>query len=418
MATFPMPLWHFRYLLRAPHRLAFFMGAVTLGASALWWAGVLLARALQWPLNPVVPASLMHALVFSLSYMPLFFCGFLYTAGPKWLKQPAVSARSLVPALALLMTGWLGTLIGMHWQRQVAALGMVLVALGWAALCLRFTCMVWRSRVQDKTHMALVNAACLVGVGVMVALAVALALHSTLLLRMGIHMGIWWFLAPVFAVVSHRMVPFFNASLIPFLDAWRPNWLLTVMLGALLLEGVSSMVDLWWQTLPQALRWLQAGLEVSLALLMLGLAARWGFIQNLKIRLLAMLYGGLVWFGLALGLNAMSHALMASTGDSVSLGLAPLHAMTMGYLGCTMFSMVTRVASGHGGRKESADNAVWWLYWALQTAVALRVVAAVAQAYAQAVLLTAVAAWCVAMVCWALRYGYWFGTPRPDGRDG
>lgn len=101
MATFPMPLWHFRYLLRAPHRLAFFMGAVTLGASALWWAGVLLARALQWPLNPVVPASLMHALVFSLSYMPLFFCGFLYTVGPKWLKQPAVSARSLLPALAL-----------------------------------------------------------------------------------------------------------------------------------------------------------------------------------------------------------------------------------------------------------------------------------------------------------------------------
>ena len=144
------------------------------------------------------------------------------------------------------------TLIGMHWQRQVAALGMVLVALGWAALCLRFTCMVWRSRVQDKTHMALVNAACLVGVGVMVALAVALALHSTLLLRMGIHMGIWWFLAPVFAVVSHRMVPFFNASLIPFLDAWRPNWLLMVILGVLLMEGVSSAVENEYGPNPKA----------------------------------------------------------------------------------------------------------------------------------------------------------------------
>ena len=116
----------------------------------------------------------------------------------------------------------------------------------------------------------------------------------------------------------------------------------------------------------------------------------------------------------SLGLNGISYALMAATGDTVSLGLAPLHAMTMGYLGCTMFSMVTRVASGHGGRKESADNAVWWLYWALQTAVALRVVAAVAQAYAQALVLTAVAAWCVAMVCWALRYGYWFGRGCPN----
>lgn len=418
MATFPMPRWHFRYLLRAPHRLAFFMGAVMLGASALWWAGVLLARALQWPLNPVVPASLMHALVFSRSYMPMFFCGFVFTAGPKWLKQPAISTQSLLPALLSLMTGWVVTWIGLHWHWQVAALGMALVTLAWAALSLRLALMVWRSRANDKMHMTLVSAACLMGTGVMAVLAVALALHSTLVLRTGIQIGIWWFLAPVFAVVSHRMIPFFNASLIQSLDAWRPNWLLTLMLGTLMLEGASGMVDLWWQPLPQVLRWLQVGLEAPVALLMLVLAVRWGFIQNLKIRLLAMLHGGIVWFGLALGLNAMSHALMASTGDSVSLGLAPLHAMTMGYLGCTMFSMVTRVASGHGGRKESADNAVWWLYWALQTAVALRVVAAVAQVYAQAVLLTAVAAWCVAMVCWALRYGYWFGTPRPDGRDG
>jgi len=412
------PRWRFSRLLLAPHRLAFFMGAVMLGTTALWWAALLLARALQWPLTPVVPATLIHAVLMSLGYMPLFFIGFLYTAGPKWLRLPAVSARSLLPALTTLMTGWALAWFGMHGQLQLAALGMGLVALGWTVLGLRFACMVRCGRVSDKTHTSLASAACLVGAGVMFGLAVSLALNSMPLLRTFIQMGIWWFLAPVFVVMAHRMVPFFSASLIEILDAWRPNWVLMVMLGALLFEGLVSVVDLWWWPLPQALRWLQVGVEAPLALLMLGLALRWGFIQSLKIRLLAMLHGGFVWFGIALVLNAVSHALMATSGGTVSLGLAPLHAMTMGYLGCTMFAMVTRISSGHGGRKESADNLVWWLYWVLQAAVVLRVSAAMADALSQDLTLAAVAAWCVVMLGWAVRYGFWFGTPRPDGRDG
>jgi uncharacterized protein involved in response to NO len=412
------PRWRFSHLLLAPHRLAFFFGAVMLATSALWWTAILLARALQWPLSPAVPAPLMHALLMSLVYIPLFFCGFLYTAGPKWLKLPAVSARSLLPALATVMAGWALAWTGMHWHMPMAALGLGLVALAWCALSLRFARMVWCSRVSDKIHTTLACAACLMGAAVMFWLTVSLALNSMPLLRTGIQMAIWWFLAPVFAVISHRMVPFFSATLIERLDAWRPNWVLAVMVGALLFEGLVSVADLWWWPLPQGFRWLQVGVEAPLAVLMLGLALRWGFIQSLKIRLLAMLHGGFVWLGLALTLNAVSHGLMAASSNAVSLGLAPLHAMTMGYLGCTMFAMVTRISSGHGGRKESADNMVWWLYWVLQAAVVLRVSAAMAEALSQSLTLAAVVAWCVVMVGWAVRYGYWFGTPRPDGRDG
>ncbi len=413
-----MPRWRFSHLLLAPHRLAFFMAAVMLGASAFWWATLLQARAWQWPLNPAVPAPLMHALLMSLGYMPLFFVGFLYTAGQKWLKLPAVSARSLLPALATVMVGWAVAWFGMHWQLQWAALGIGLVALGWTVLSLRFAHMIWCSRVSDKMHATLVSAACLVGAGVMWWVTLSLVFNSITLLRSGIQLGIWWFLAPVFVAVSHRMIPFFSACLIEKLDTWRPNWVLAVMLGTLLFEGLVSVADLWWWPVPPALRWLQLAVEAPLALLMLGLALRWGFVQSLKIRLLAMLHGGFVWFGLALTLNAISHGLMAISGDTVSLGLAPLHAMTMGYMGCTMFAMVTRISSGHGGRKESADNMVWWLYWVLQAAVVLRVGAALAEAFSQTLTLVAAAAWCVAMVGWALRYGDWFGRPRPDGRNG
>ena len=71
------PHWRLRHLLHAPHRLAFFMGAMILATSALWWEALLLARALHWELSPVVPAPLMHALLMSLGAMPLFFCGLL-----------------------------------------------------------------------------------------------------------------------------------------------------------------------------------------------------------------------------------------------------------------------------------------------------------------------------------------------------
>ena len=316
------------------------------------------------------------------------------------------------------MTGWALAWTGMHWHLQAAALGMGLVTLGWAALSLRLARLVQDSQVSDKTHTWLASAACLIGVGVMGWLTVALTFDAIPLLRTGIQMGIWWFLAPVFVSMSHRMIPLFSASLIEPLDVRWPNWVLVVILGALLLEGLVSVLDLWWWPQPPALRWLQSGLEAALAFLLLGLAVRWYFIQNLKIRLLAMLNGGFVWLGMALALNAVSHGLMAVSGGTMSLGLAPMHAMTMGYLGCTTYAMVTRISSGHGGRTESADNLAWSLYWVLQVAVVFRVAAALVDALSQVATLAAVAAWCVVMLGWTVRYGYWFGTPRPDGRQG
>ena len=152
--------------------------------------------------------------------------------------------------------------------------------------------------------------------------------------------------------------------------------------------------------------------------MLLWLAVRWAVVQNLKIRLLAMLYGGFTWLGLALALAAVSHAMMAITGSARSLGLAPLHAMTMGYLGATLLAMATRVSSGHSGRPYAADARVWLLYRILQAAVLLRVSAALWPASAAALTLLAALAWSTATIGWSFRYGRWFGRPRVDGHPG
>jgi uncharacterized protein involved in response to NO len=230
--------------------------------------------------------------------------------------------------------------------------------------------------------------------------------------------SIWWFVASVFATVSHRMIPFFSASAIPKLDAWRPFWLLWVTLFVLWFEGLVAVVDLLVWPGNMAFRWVQVGVEAPTALLILWLAMRWGLVQSLKIRLLAMLHGGFVWLGLALALQAVSHTMLALSQGQSSLGLAPLHALTVGYLGATMMAMATRVSSGHGGRPLAADGLVWGLYWVLQLAALLRVMAALWPAAGAWLALVAISTWTFATCAWSLRYGSWFGRPRLDGRPG
>ncbi len=410
--------WRSAWLLAAPHRLGFLAAALMLATSGLWWCAMLLARAAGLTVPWDVAPSAAHALLFSQGFMPLFMAGFLYTAGPKWLGLGEVDARGLLRPVLLMLAGWGLALAGFHWQAALAAAGVALVAAGWSRLGWRFLQLVRRSRVDDRLHPAVVAAACLVGALALWLAALALALDLLPLLRSANQLAIWGFAASVFATVSHRMIPFFSASAVPTLDAWRPTWLLWTLLALLWLELLPALAEPWWWPLPVAVRWLQVAVEVPASVLLLWLALRWGLVQSLKIRLLAMLHGGFFWLGLAFALGAASHALMALSAHELSLGLAPLHALTMGYLGATLFAFATRVSSGHGGRPLAADNLAWTLYWMVQTAVLLRIAAELWSAAAGALTLLAALAWAAATLAWALRYGSWFGRPRIDGRPG
>ena len=126
----------------------------------------------------------------------------------------------------------------------VAAVGVALVAVGWSALALRFLRLLRTSRAPDKLHARwspwpAASAHWRCG-----AAAAALALGDTTALRGATQLALWGFLAPVFATVSHRMIPFFTASALPALDAWRPNALLWVMLAVLWLQLPFALAEL------------------------------------------------------------------------------------------------------------------------------------------------------------------------------
>lgn len=414
--------WQASRLLAAPHRLGFFGGALMFAASALWWFVVLLARAAQWPLPWAVSPGLAHAIVMTFGFMPMFFCGFLLTAGTKWLAQPEVRASALLPVVGPALAGWVLYLIGVHASVSLAASGLTAVAAGWSAFTLRWWQLVRTSRARDRTHPRSIGVACGIGAFALWAAAAGVAAQREDVARAAVQLGLWGFVALVFVTAAHRMIPFFSDGGIARLDVRRPAWLLWVFAATLAVQvlfGIAGALGVQPSPAASAMR---AALEAPSALLLAALALRWAWLpalrQHLRQRLLAMMYVGFVWFALALALATASDALAAASGGALSLGVAPLHAMTMGFFASIVLAMVSRVACGHSGRSLVADGFLWCAFWLLQGAVVLRVASAAWPAAPQALLVAAALGWALVAAGWALRYGRWFGLPRADGRPG
>lgn len=410
--------WRPARLLGAPHRLSFFAAAVAMALVALWWTAALVARQFGAGLPWAVPPPVAHGTVMVFGFMPLFMAGFLFTAGPRWLGVAEPHARVLLPGVLLLGAGTAAAVVGFHAHALLAVFGVVGFALGWIDLLRRFARLVAASPAADRLHARAIVWAGAVGAAAMVALAAALALQAPDGARATLRLGLWGFLAPVFAIVSHRMLPFFTASALPFLAAWRPTWLLGAMLATLGVTGLAEAAEVLWWPLPRSVHATLALLQGLAGGLMLWLAVRWGLVHSLRVRLLAMLHGGFVWLGVALALAASSHARVVAWGESASLGLAPLHALAMGHLGATLLAMVTRVSAGHSGRPLAADAVALALYLALQGAAVARVGGALWPAASSGLVLSAAALWTLACAGWAWRYGGWLGRPRVDGRPG
>ena len=408
--------WRVRYLMLAPHRLGFFLAMVVLVASGLWWALVQLDRSTGWLALPsVISPTLVHSAVMAFGFIPLFFSGFLFTAGPKWLGVEAPLAKDLRVPLFSLAAGWLLWLVGAHLHAGVAWAGLALACFGLVWMTVQFWGRIRRSQAPDQLHARVIGTACMVGCASLAGLLLSLVFEAHAAARAWVFTGLWGFVVVVYVTVAHRMIPFFTSSVLPMIEIWRPFWVLWLMLGIAAFEVLALWVDWalppprWWTLLVMAV-------EIAVGAVLIWLAAVWGLVQSLKIRLLAMLHVGFVWFGVALIYSALSQGLWLATGQPV-LGLGALHALSMGFLGSIMVAMVTRVSCGHSGRALVADDLVWGLFWALQGAVLVRLIAAVQHAPAWLTTLAA-ALWAAVVIAWALRYARWYGQPRTDGKPG
>ncbi|MEO7401494.1 MAG: NnrS family protein [Polaromonas sp.] len=413
--------WRPRYLLLAPHRLGFLLAMVVLVAAGVWWALVQLDRmsaalGLSYALSP----SLVHGAVMTFGFIPLFFSGFLFTAVPKWLGVKAHDTVRVAPPMLLQATAWLVWLAAAHFSEGVAIAALALAWSGLAWMTLLFWQLIRRSRMADRVHALTIGSACIVGCLSLAGLTLSLAFDGHAAALACVLTGLWGFVLVVYVSVAHRMIPFFTSSAIPAMEAWRPFWVLWLMLAVAAVEVAAAWFEAvgLFQGVAGAAWTLGRGLfELLAGGLLLWLALAWGLVKSFRNRLLAMLHIGFLWLGLALALGGVAQLLAWAQGAQV-LSLGALHALTMGCLASLMLAMVTRVSCGHSGRALVADGLVWSLFGLLQLATLLRIAAAVQGGLTGWLLLVAALLWAAIMVVWGFRMAGWYGRLRADGRAG
>ena len=353
-------------------------------------------------------------------FIPLFFSGFLFTAGPKWLDVAPLPVDRLRAAMLLQASGWLLWLLAVHVNPALAIAALLVAGGGLVWMTWLFWHLVRQSSAPDQLHARTVGSACVLGCLSLAGVVVSLMLGQLESALACVLTGVWGFLLVVYVSVAHRMIPFFTASAVPMMRAWRPFWLLWFMLGMAAFEVLSVWLELAGagKTPATALWPLLRGLfELLAGAFLIGLSLAWGFVKSLNNRLLAMLHIGFSWLGLAMSLGGVTQLQGWLQGTTV-LGLAQLHALTMGCLASLLLAMVTRVSCGHSGRALVANQLVWSLFWSLQVAVLLRIFGAAQTPWAGWLLVGAAVLWLAVMGLWSFRLANWYGRLRTDGKPG
>ena len=409
--------WRPHYLLLAPHRLAFFLALLLLAGSAWWWASVQLGMTRSARTSDAVPAPVVHAALMACGFFPLFFSGFLFTAGPKWLQVAPWPMNVLRAPLLLLAAGWLAWLLAAPHSRVAAAAGATGACAGMAWVTMLFGRLLVQSRAPDQLHARIVGFAFVVGSCCVAGLAACTWLGEWEWARRWVLTALWGFAVLIFVTVAHRMLPFFSP---PGPNGDHPWGGLGLLAGAVGFEVLAVWIDaLHAGRAPWHGAWygLRAVLELACAGLLLWRAWGWAQRQSLRNRLLRMFYLGFLWLGLALLLRGLA-SVAALAGVLPGAELAALHALGMGCLGTLMLAMVTRVSCGHSGRAQVADALLWGLFLLWQFATVLRLGAALGGAAAPVLLAIAALLWTTGATVWALRLGSWYGRRRADGRAG
>ena len=398
----------------APHRVMMFAGALQLVLSLLFWGTELVGRysSLWAPLPTTEPAVWVHAFLMLYCLFPFFILGFLMTTYPRWMNGRAISRTDYMAPFLAMVTGvaifYAGAFLGRQWM----ALGVIVLLSGWLSALSALYRVYRTAPSRDKSTERVLNLALgMGGLGMFLYLLWLLTGDATLV-RGAIEVGLWWFLVPVLVSVAHRMIPFFSSSVIPGYRVVQPRWTVPSVLvcttGHLLLEMTGHY------------RWLFL-VDLPLAGIALYHSLRWQWWRSFQIRLLAMLHVAFSWLSAAMLLYAIQSLVLLVTGEPFVLGLAPLHALGIGFIAGMSVAMVSRVTLGHSGRPLAAGTFTWVCFWGVNLAAALRVAGDMPDVHAPfgvPLNLVAAAVWLVFLGPWVVQYGRMLVTPRVDGRPG
>lgn len=388
-------------LLAQPHRPCFAAAASLWALAAIAWAAQLAAAI---PANASMQGwlTVAHAQTFALGPMPLFIAGFLFTAGPKWLRAAPVPARDLTLGIAVVFAGW-GLVIGAApWSRAAMALGLATCAAGWTLLLGRLWQLRRGATATETVHFDLAASSCAMLLPCLLTGVAATMAELPDWARATAGTGLWWAVVPVFITASHRMLPFFGDAVPGAVERRWPQATLWLMLGgawALGAHDLGSFVGvLAWLQMPTAL------LALAITLVSVRLTWRWWHHPARRGVMVAMLHRGLAWWTVGWAVQTAALAPGLDPAWRAALKSAALHALALGFLGSTMLAMVTRVTATHAGRALPFDRWARLLEVLLHGAVVARVASALWPSLAPNGLLLAAVTWAAIATVWTLRH--------------
>lgn len=387
----------------------------------LWWVFDLAARhdliafvgeiAPAWSIPPIWA----HAFLMIYGFFSFFILGFLFTTFPNWMNGEKIPRRNYVLSCLLMTMGILVFYAGLATSGSVAAAGTAILLAGFSIAVYSLLRVLLRVGDQDRRHAIAASAALICGWLGIAAYLLWLGTKNPVMLDFSRNAGIWFFLLPIVVTVSHRMIPFFSSRVLENYVLVRPYWLLWVMLACSIGHGILQLTGagLSWS-------WM---VDLPLAAIVIYLSLKWGLLRSFRIHLLAVLHIGFAWLGVAMLLyGVQSLVFLASGNELLILGLAPLHALAIGYFTSMVLGMASRVTLGHSGRPLVLDDFSWLLFIGFQAAVILRIApdltgGTLSEAATLAYLLAGLV-WLVCFGLWAGRYAPIYWRARTDGKPG
>ncbi|PXW86860.1 uncharacterized protein involved in response to NO [Nitrosomonas sp. Nm84] len=394
----------------APHRSLFLAGALQGVLTVLWWVFDLTGRyaiagsATTWSIAPTWA----HAFLMVYGFFPFFILGFLFTTYPNWMNGDKVKPREYMATSLLMALGVVLFYAGLLTHKVVIIMGVEIMLVGWGVAVYVLFRILLGTPAQDKRHARVTSAALLMGWLGLAAYLGWLVTEVPAALDFARHAGIWFFLLPIVLTVSHRMIPFFSSRVLDNYEMVRPYWMLWLMLACIVVHGCLQWLEM------TAYLWI---VDFPLAACAIYLSYRWGFLRSFKVSLLAVLHVSFAWLGVSMLLYGIQSLVYQLSGNML-LGLAPLHALAIGYFASMVLAMASRVTLGHSGRPLELDRFTWLLFLGFQAAAALRVLADIVPAIAPMFYVAAGLAWLICFVLWAAKYAPIYWRQRVDGKPG
>jgi uncharacterized protein involved in response to NO len=379
----------------------------------VWWLVELVTRygvagqPVAWTLLPYAA----HAYLMIFGLFIFFIFGFVMTTFPRWMGGREIKPRLYVTAFVLLLSGSVLFYAGLFAQTSLLQFALASTLAGWAVGIYALLRVVLDTLPSDKMNPIVILLSLLMGWVGVATFMLWLASDNMRWLQISTQLGLWFFLVPLFVSVGHRMIPFFTMSALPQLKVSRPNWPWWMLLVASVMHGLLQLND------ATEWLWLCDGPAMVAAFY---LSYSWGFLHSFKNHMLSILHVGFAWLGVAMLLYTVQSAVQYVSHDTLYiLGLAPLHALTIGFFGSLVLGMGTRVTLGHSGLPFKVDIALKAMFVGIQIDAILRVLADVMpHPYYSGLYLVSAVVWLACFTPWVWRYlpAYW--RVRADGKPG